>query len=121
MFSCWHVRFGKGRVTGFTPPRIEVTFEDGAVRTFAYPQAVERFLSFENSEVQAQADRDLEQSEVAERQRELSRLLARRQQAEEDAIRRLEAMRERKAASARRTAARSAAIRGEKAGQASNT
>ena len=106
-----HVRFGEGRVTAYAPPRIEVTFEDGTVRTFAYPQAVERFLSFREPAVQARAIRDLEQSEAAERQRSLDQLLVRQRQAEEDALRRLEAMREKKAATARRSAARSAAVR----------
>ena len=110
-----HVRFGEGRVTAYAPPRIEVTFEDGTVRTFAYPQAVERFLCFRETSVQARAVRDLEQSEATARQRSLEQLLVRRQKAEEDALRRLEAMREKKVATARRTAARSAAIREAKA------
>ena len=41
-----HTRFGSGKVTAFAPPRMEVTFDDGTVKAFSYPQAVERFIRF---------------------------------------------------------------------------
>ena len=33
-----HTRFGSGKVTAFAPPRLEVTFDDGAVKVFPYPR-----------------------------------------------------------------------------------
>ena len=45
-----HVRFGRGVVTAFQPPRIEVCFDDapGIPRRFAWPSGAAQFLSFEN-------------------------------------------------------------------------
>ena len=50
-----HTRFGSGKVTAFAPPRMEVTFDDGAVKVFPYPQAVERFLRFESPDAMQRA------------------------------------------------------------------
>jgi len=112
-----HTRFGSGRVTAFAPPRIEVTFDDGVVRAFAYPDAVDKFLRFEGEQARQQAMRDREQAEVSERERVLARLAENRRRAEEDNLRRMEAIREKKVATARRSAARSALARKAKAGE----
>ena len=32
-----HSRFGSGRVTAFKPPHIEIAFDGGVKKTFAYP------------------------------------------------------------------------------------
>ena len=59
-----HTRFGRGRVTAFDPPRMEITFDDGAARSFAYPQAVEGFIRFESPAAMEKAVRDRQQAEV---------------------------------------------------------
>lgn len=100
-----HVRFGRGIVTAFTAPRIEIAFDDGAVKTFAYPLSAKRFLRFERTEAQRQAERDCEQAEVIAREREQAMLEEKRRKAEEEAVRRIEAQREKKAAAAKRSAA----------------
>lgn len=110
-----HIRFGKGRVKAFELPRIQIAFEDGTTRTFAYPQSVDRFIRFENEAVQQKAQHDREQAEILERENAMAKLLADRQRAEEAAKERMEALHEKKVASARRTAARSAAARKNKA------
>ena len=110
-----HIRFGKGRVTAFVPPHIEISFNDGTVKTFVYPQAVDRFICFTSEAAQQQAQHDREQSEVLAREREMAKLLADRQRAEEAARQRTEQIHERKVAAAKRTAARSAAARKAKA------
>ena len=110
-----HTRFGRGKVTAFNPPRMEVAFDDGATRAFAYPQAVERFIRFESPDAQDRARRDREQNAVVAQEAELARLAESRRRAEEDNQRRLDAIREKKVAAARRTAARSAMARKMKA------
>ena len=106
-----HVRFGPGQITAFAPPRIEISFDSGEVKTFVYPQSAERFLTFEDEAFARQARLDLEQASVLARRSAEAKLLADRQRAEEAARRQLEAIREKKVAAARRTAARSAAAR----------
>ena len=110
-----HIRFGEGIVTAFAPPHIEIAFGDGAVKTFVYPQAVDRFIRFADGKAQAQAQRDLEQAGVFARADEMARVLANQQRAEAAARQQLEQLHERKVAAARRTAARSAAARKAKA------
>ena len=110
-----HTRFGSGKVTAFDPPRMEVTFDDGSVRTFAYPQAVERFIRFENPDVGLRASLDRQQNAAVEREKDMARLMENRRRAEAENRQRLEAIREKKIAAARRTAARSAMARRAKA------
>ena len=101
-----HVRFGRGIVTAFAAPRIEITFDDDdSVRTFAYPLSVNRFLRFERREAQERAKRDCEQAEVIAKEREQTMLEEKRRKAKEDAMRRIEAQREKKTAAAKRSAA----------------
>ena len=66
-----HIRFGEGTVTAFAPPHIEITFSDGAVKTFAYPQAVDRFISFDGENAREKARRDREQADVVAREKEM--------------------------------------------------
>ena len=109
-----HVRYGRGEVTAFAPPRIEVTFEDGAARTFAYPQAVGRFLTFEDEAADARARRDRERSEVVAGERSMERMLDQRRQAEAITRQRLDAIRDKRIESARRSMARAAIAREKK-------
>ena len=101
-----HSRYGLGRVTAFKPPRIEIAFDSGDSRTFAYPLSVDRFIHFERDEAQHRAERDREQAAVLEQEQAIEKLLQLRQRAEETAREHVEALREKKAAAARRTAAR---------------
>ena len=59
-----HVRFGKGNVISFEPPRLTIAFDNGTEKTFAYPQSVGRFIRFERDEVQQTAERDRNQAEI---------------------------------------------------------
>ena len=110
-----HTRFGRGIVTAFNPPRMEVTFDDGATKAFAYPQAVERFIRFEDPGAMARANQDRQQAEVLKRESDMARLTENRRRAEEETRQRLEAIHEKKVAAAKRTAARSAMARKMKA------
>ena len=110
-----HTRFGSGKVTAFAPPRMEVTFDDGTVKAFPYPQAVERFLRFESPQAMERALNDRQRADVVQRESEMARLEENRRRAEEETRQRLEAIREKKVAAARRTAARSAMARKAKA------
>ena len=106
-----HIRFGPGIVTAFAPPHIEIAFGDGAVKTFAYPQAVDRFIAFDGERAREQARRDREQADVLVREKELAKMIADRQKAEEAARQRMEQLHEKKVAAAKRTAVRSAEAR----------
>ena len=110
-----HIRFGEGTVTAFAPPHIEIAFSDGAVKTFAYPQAVDRFISFDRENAREQARRDREQADVVAREKEMAKMLADRQKAEEAAQQRMEQLHEKKVTEAKRRVARSAAARASKA------
>ena len=110
-----HIRFGKGTVTAFAPPHIEITFSDGAVKAFAYPQAVDRFISFDGENAREKARCDREQSNVVAREKEMAKMLAARQKAEEAARQRMEQLHDKKVTEAKRRAARSAAARASKA------
>ena len=109
-----HIRYGAGRVTAFEPPRVEVTFDDGAVRTFAYPQAVGRFLRFADEAAQRRAEQDRQDGEALSGQGQMEQLLARRRRAEAIDRQRLEAIREKRVATARRNMARAAMAREKK-------
>ena len=106
-----HIRVGPGVVTAFAPPHIEIAFSDGAVKTFAYPQAVDRFIAFDGERAREQARRDREQADVLVREKELAKIIADRQKAEEAARQRMEQLHEKKVAAAKRTAVRSAEAR----------
>ena len=110
-----HIRFGEGTVTAFAPPHIEIAFSDGAVKTFAYPQAVDRYISFDRENAREQARRDREQADIVAREKEMAKMLADRQKAEEAARQRMEQLHEKKVTEAKRRAARSAAARASKA------
>ena len=100
-----HVRFGRGSVVSFEPPRIAIAFDDGNEKTFAYPQSVGRFIRFERDEAQQRAERDRNQAEIVSQELEMARLQEKRRQAEEADRLRVETLREKKAAAAKRTAA----------------
>jgi len=106
-----HIRFGSGKVTAFDPSRMEVTFDDGVVRAFPYPQAVERFLRFESLQAMQKALNDRKRADIVQRENEMARIMENRRRAEAETRQRLEAIREKKVAAARRTAARSAMAR----------
>jgi len=82
---------------------------------FAYPQAVDRFISFDRENAREQARRDREQAGVVAREKEMAKMLADRQKAEEAAQQRMEQLHEKKVTEAKRRAARSAAARASKA------
>ncbi|MBQ8111157.1 MAG: hypothetical protein IJ124_13450 [Clostridia bacterium] len=100
-----HVRFGKGSVISFEPPRIVIAFDNGEEKTFAYPQSVGRFIRFERDEVQQRAEQDRSRAEIIGQELEMARLQEKRRQAEEADRLRIESLREKKVAAAKRTAA----------------
>ncbi len=100
-----HVRFGKGNVISFEPPRITIAFDNGTEKAFAYPQSIGKFICFERGEVQQKAERDRNQAEIVSQELEMARLQEKRRQAEEADRLRIEALRDKKVADARRSAA----------------
>ena len=104
-----HSRFGRGTVEGLEDSRITVRFDDGAVRVFAYPAAVERFLTFENPSAAAQAAEDLAQSQRTAAEIARAEIEARRRREEALTQMRLEAMREKRVSTAKKAAANRAA------------
>ena len=100
-----HVRFGKGSVIYFEPPRITIAFDNGTEKTFAYPQSVGSFIRFKRDEAQKKAEQDRNQAEIVSQELEMARLQEKRRQAEEADRLRVEALREKKVAAARRSAA----------------
>ena len=103
-----HVRFGRGVVTAFEPPRIDVRFDSECdrVRRFAYPAATARFLRFENPAAAEQARRDLEQDCAAARQDTLAKIEASRRREEQINALRMEAQRKKRVDSAKKAAER---------------
>ncbi len=97
-----HIRFGRGNVTAFDERHIEIAFDDGSVRIFAYPMSVRRFLRFDRDEAQRRAEGDCEQAEQIAREREMMILEEQRRKTGEEARQRAEALREKKAATAKR-------------------
>ena len=110
-----HTRYGRGVVTSFQPPRIEIAFDDGTVKTFAYPGSVARFIRFEDEDAQHRAARDLAREEVLS-DRVAEQIREGRRRAEADALQLRDAQREKRIATAKRTAARAAAARATMAG-----
>lgn len=103
-----HARFGRGTVTAFDPPRIEVAFDSdaGPARRFSYPAAVGRFLSFENPEAARRARADLEESDALTRQEALRRIEQNRRREEQIAQLRLESLRKKRSDAAKKAAER---------------
>lgn len=103
-----HVRFGRGVVTDFAPPRIEVRFdgEGSEARRFAYPEAFSKFLSCESAEADARVKRDLEAAGAASRQQILAKIEQSRQREERMMALRLEEQRKKRADTAKKSAER---------------
>jgi len=100
-----YVRFGKGNVISFEPPRLTIAFDNGTEKTFAYPQSVSKFIHFERDVVQQKAEQDRNQAKIVSQELEMARLQEKRRQAEEADRMRVEAAREKKVAAAKRSAA----------------
>ena len=103
-----HVRFGRGVVTGFEPPHIDICFdaEPSRSRRFSDPDAATRFLRFERAEAGARAQRDAEQASVASQQELLRRVEENRRREEQLTALRLEAQHKKRTDSAKRAAQR---------------
>ena len=104
-----HSRFGRGAVEGLEDSRIPVRFDGGAVRVFAYPAAVERFLTFESPSAASTAAEDLAQSQRTAAEIARAEIEARRRREEALTQMRLEAMREKRVSTAKKAAANRAA------------
>ncbi|MDO4865138.1 MAG: hypothetical protein Q4C10_01170 [Clostridia bacterium] len=104
-----HTRFGRGTVEGLENARISVRFDDGTVRVFAYPAAVERFLTFENPSAAARAAEDLARYQLAASEVARAKIEENRRREEALTQQRLEAMRERRVSTAKKAAANRAA------------
>lgn len=79
------------------------------------PRLSTAFISFDRENAREQARRDREQADVVAREKEMAKMLADRQKAEEAARQRMEQLHEKKVTEAKRRAARSAAARASKA------
>ena len=100
-----HTRFGRGVVTRFEPPRIGIRFEDGADRTFAYPQAVGRFIRFEDPDAARRAGDDARRAEITASEQARVAVEARRRREEAIMQERAEAFHLKKVAAAKKVAA----------------
>ena len=102
-----HVRFGRGFVTEFEPPRIGVRFDsDAAVRRFSYPAACKRFLTFESPAAAKRARRDLDAASADSLQADLEKIEQSRRRQEALNESRLEQMRQKRTDAARKAAER---------------
>ena len=103
-----HPRYGRGRVTAFDPPRIEVVFDsDPALpRRFSYPAVVDKFLRFEAEDAARRAHEDLEASTALLRRQELARIEENRRREEQIAEKRVEALRKKRSDAAKKAAER---------------
>lgn len=103
-----HKRFGKGTVTAFDPPRMEVCFdsEPGAVRRFSYPAVTASFIRFVNPEAAERAARDLSHTDALARRDALLKIEANRRREEQIAESRMEALRKKRSDAAKKAAER---------------
>ena len=102
-----HVRFGRGVVTGFEPPRMEVRFDgEDAPRRFSYPGVVSNFLRFTDPDAARRARSDLDAADVLDQQAVMAKIAANRQREEAIVERRLEALRKKRTDAAKKAAER---------------
>ena len=103
-----HIRFGRGTVTAFDPPRMEVRFEgdDNQVRRFSYPAGVAKFIHFVDPDAAQRAQDDLARSNVLQRQEVLERIEQNRRREEQIAEQRLESARKKRSDAAKKAAER---------------
>lgn len=102
-----HVRFGRGVVTGFEPPRMDVRFDaDQVSRRFSYPGVAEKFLSFEGAEAAERARRDLEAQSVLSQQAIMERIAQNRRREEQLNAARMDALRKKRTDAAKKAAER---------------
>lgn len=103
-----HARFGRGTVTAFEPPRMEVRFDgdEGPARRFSYPAAVGRFIRFVGADAAQRAQADLAQSDALARQEALDKIESNRRREEQIAQLRLESMRKKRSDAAKKAAER---------------
>ena len=84
-------------------------FDDGTTRIFAYPAAVERFLTFESPSAEDTAAEALARFQCAASEIARAKIEERRRREEALTQQRLEAMREKRVTSAKKAAANRAA------------
>lgn len=103
-----HARFGRGTVTVFDPPRMEIRFDSdgGEARRFSYPAAAARFIRFINPEAAQRAREDLENSDALARQEMLKQIEANRQREERISEERMESLRRKRSDAAKKAAER---------------
>ena len=102
-----HIRFGRGVVTGFEPPRLEVRFDgEEAPRRFSYPGVTSKFLRFTDPEAARRARSDLEAASVLTQQEVMAKIEANRRREEQIATMRMEALRKKRTDAARKAAER---------------
>ena len=113
-----HSRYGRGMVTAFEPPRIDIRFDgDAAPRRFAWPSAAARFLTFENPEAAETARLALATAKLSLQEQLARRAEAARRREEQLAALREESLRQKRNAAARKAAA-NRAIRAARTAQA---
>ena len=103
-----HTRFGRGTVTAFEPPRMEVRFdgEGDVTRRFSYPAAAANFIRFVDPDAARRAREDLERSDALSRQEALHKIEQNRRREEQIALLRLESARKKRSDAARKAAER---------------
>ena len=110
-----HSRYGWGVVTAFDSRRIEIRFEAGEPRTFAYPEAVGRYLRFEREEADTRARADLAVAETSRQEKLRAEAEARRRREEQLSELRREAQRLKRSQAAKKAASSRAATQSRRA------
>lgn len=107
-----HARYGQGVVRTYEAPYMQVYFESEHMeKRFAYPQAFERFLRFEDSEAQAQADNAIAVIQAEQNRKQEAYSLAVRQREAAMAEARKAELKAKRAAAAKKAAGTRAANR----------
>lgn len=61
-----HKKFGTGRIAGFQGELMEITFRDGMVKKFKYPDAFDRFLKLEEQDHLEEIRKEIEAGRLDE-------------------------------------------------------
>jgi len=103
-----HARFGRGTVTAFEPPRLEVRFDADPEQTrrFSYPAAAAKFIRFVDPGAAQRAMDDLAASSALLRQEALQKIEQNRRREEQIALLRLESARKKRSDAAKKAAER---------------
>ena len=101
-----HNRYGRGVVTAFEPPRIDIRFDgEETSRRFAWPSAAARFLTFERPDAEEAARLAVATAELTLQEQLAIRAREARRREEQLSALREESLRQKRTAAAKKAAA----------------